>query len=276
MTGFTLGAPSGTTLGGDSGGTLGTAPRQWTLDGVTLSDARAIAETVTPETISLTWRVTNATLLDYLRGLKRNEGKAAVLGKDTGGFVAVGRADGGNTFALSPPDRRKPLRAPRTVHVQRYEESLVSQDGDTWDVELEFAVDENRTDRETIAQGGSGSDWGITTRYGTIATERVDADVLGTGEGGVKRFELTARLTFKQAHSFEAGLARIGGGRVRAVPDAPNVAVDDTSDDAATINLRTPTSQTAVADGDYVVTDWDSSMLRTGAYQEVTFTVAKK
>lgn len=248
----------------------------WSIDGTDIS--RQIAESATPRGVSLTFRVTTAVLESDLRPLKSDEGKVDVLGTDDGGFVAIDRANGGNTYQLDPPESRKPLRQPGAYHVRRYEESLVSQDVGEWEVEVEFVYGENRTDEPAISQTPGAEEWGITTRYGTIATDTntansVDATVVGTGEGGVKRFELRARLTFEQARVFEAALNRLGAGRVRQVPDAPNVAVDDSADDAATVTLDTPDSQTVVSDGDYVVTEWESERL-SDAFQRVTFTVA--
>ena len=234
-------------------------------------------------------RVRSTELLQTLRALKTDEGKVDILPKDDGGFVAIDRANGGNSFTLTPPVQRRPLRENGTVHVQRYEEDNVSQTGDDWSISVEFARDANREDTPSSSEAPQNgavfdfafpatfgpSEWGITTRYGTIATERVTAtEVSGTGEGGVQRFELTATLTFAQAHAFEAALSRLGAARIREIPDAPNVAVDDSSDDAATVTIDAPNSQDTVADGEYVVLAWQSERV-SDAYQRVTLTVAK-
>lgn len=247
--------------------------KSWVIGGE--RTGTSTAETRTPQTLTLQQRVTTSVLQRAWRPLKTDEGKVDVFGTDDGGFVAVGRADGGNTFQIKPPTNRKQLRQNGTYHVQRYEEDLVSQTVDEWDVEVEFVAAADRTDTPSLSQSPATDEWGINTRYGEIATSRVDADVVGTGEGGVQRIELRARLTFKQAHVFEAALSRVGAGRVRSVPDAPNVAVDDSSDNAATVTLDTPDSQTVVSDGEYVVTGWESTRL-TDAYQEVSMTLASK
>jgi len=265
----------GTTYGGaTTGGTLATGGQtNWYLDGVAVP--RQTSEVVTSQTITLTWRVTSSVLDATLRALKPDGGKVDVLGTDDGGFVAIDRANGSNTYTLTPPDGRTPLRQTETVHVRRYEESLVSQDVGEWDVTVEFARDEDRTDTPSASETPASDEWGFTTRYGAIATDRVDADVVGTGETGVDRFRVTTRLTMAQAHVFEAALARLGAGRVREVPDAANVAVDDSTDDAVTVTVDAPDSQSTVSDGDYIVTRWESERL-TDAYQSVSFTVASK
>lgn len=245
----------------------------WVIGGEQLTTVTG--ETSTARTLTLQPRVTTDTLEATLRPLKTDEGKVDVLGTDDGGFVAIDRADGGNSFSIIPPVTRQPLRQSGTVHVARYEEDLVSQAVGEWDVTLELTRDADRTDTPSISQTPAADEWGITTRYGEIATSRVDAEVVGTGEGGVQQFELLTRLTDEQAHAFEAALSQLGAGRVRNVPDAPNVAVDDTSGNVATVTLDTPDSQTVVGDGDYVVTEWESTRL-TDAYQEVSVTVAKK
>jgi len=191
---------------------------------------------------------------------------------------------------LTPPTKREPLRQEATYHVTRYEEDLVSQTGDEWTVTVEFARGADRTDTPEIAETVGGatfpmtfdaeferrtpSTWGFDTPLGQLASDRVDAEVVGTGEGGVESFDLTARLTFEQAHVFEAAYARLGGGRVREIPDAPNVAVDDTTDNVVTVTVDAP-GTAEVPDGEYVVRAWESRRL-TDAYQEVDMRVAAK
>jgi hypothetical protein len=160
------------------------------------------------------------------------------------------------------------------MHVARYEETLISQDVGEWQVEVEFQRDAERADTPSISDTPDADEWGFTTRYGTIATPRVSADLLGTGEGGVERYEVTARLTKAETQVFESALNRLGASRIREIPDAPNVAVDDSDDDAASVTIDAPDSQDTVSDGEYVVFEWESTRL-SDAYQEVTFTVAE-
>lgn len=312
MAGFTLGGSAGATLGEESGATLGGAipdnlTDSYLLDGqpvATLTD-----EVATYRTLSLRWRVEKAVLTSVLRPAKENEGQVDVLVTDSGGFVAVDRSGGANSFRLTPPKRRDPLRRTDIMHVSRYEEELISQSVGEWNVEIEFARSGNRTDSPSIsiteqvdataenggtlgegsgftlgdasgATVGNGSAtvpsdwWGIETRHGTIATDRVDARFMGTGADGVGRYELVARLTKEQAHVFEAALARLDGVRIREVSDGSNIAVDDTDDDANTVTVDSPTEE-VVASGEYVVTAWDSERLN-DAYQSVSFEIATK
>lgn len=308
MAGFTLGSSGGATLGTSTGGTLGTARGVWYLDGQRLPEVTG--EVSTRDTLSLSFRTTSTVLRNVLRPLKSDQGKVDTLGKDGGGFVSVDRADGANTFTLTPPDRRTPLRFEGDYHVETYEEDLVSQTVGEWQVEVEFAYADNRTDTHPLSVGDlgntsltgadagstlgersgftlggatgaslgnqrtgiAGDTWGLTTPDGTLATDRVDAEFLGTGEDGVQRFELRARLTFTQALTFESSLARIGSVRIRDVPDATNEAVDDSTNDVSTITVDSPTEET-VADASYVVLAWESERL-TDAYQEIELEIA--
>jgi len=259
----------------------------WGIDGATFP--QVTSEVATPQTLTLSWRVTTPVLTSALRQLKPNQEQVDVLQTDDGGFVAVDRANGGNTWTLSPPGKRRPLRQAGTYHVQRYEEDLVSQDVGEWDVEVEFVPAANRTDSPTIDEPVSGATfpwtfdqaferrsdnaWGFTTPLGEFWTDRVDAEFLGQGDDGVRRFELEARLRFDEAHSFEAAYARLGGARVRTIPDESNLAVDDTNGDA-TVTINSP-DKAVVPDGDYVIPEpWESERL-TEAYQNVRFTVAQ-
>lgn len=241
----------------------------WALDGQQVG--AETGEIATHRSLTLSLRAQTSTLTNVLRPLKSDEGQVDVLVTDSGGFVAVDRADGGNTFQLDPPVGRQPLRQIGDYHVRRYEEDLVSQDVDEWDVEIEFVPDANRTDAPGISETPSGDEWGFTTRYGTIATDRVDAQFLGTGSDGVERFEVTARLTFDQSLAFEAALSTVEGVRVRSIPDATNVAVDDTGGEA-TLTVDSPTND-VLADGDYVVLDWESTRLNDD-WQEIAFEIA--
>jgi len=256
----------------------------WLIDGDPVP--RAINEVAGPASLTLTFRVTSDVLTSVLRPLKSDEGQVSVLSDDDGGFLALDRADGANTFTLAPPSLRDPLRFEREYHVKKYEEDLVSQDTGEWTVEVEFVPAGDRTDTATAAEALNGAsfpwtfdqafgprdaEWKFETPNGAIVSNRVDAEFLGTGENGVRRFELTARLTFEQTRVFETALARLRGVRVRQIPDAANVAVDET-DGGATVDINSP-EKAVVADGQYVVAGWQSERL-TDAYNSVTTTIA--
>lgn len=308
MTGFTLGGTAGATLGTKSGGTLGTGPDAWLVDGQRVPTQQD--ETATFNSLTVEWRVSTTVLTDHLRPLKPNEGKVDALTTDGGGFTAVDRADGANTVTLTPPRVRHPLRQEGEYHVARYEEDMVSQSVDEWAVTVEFVPAANRTDVPTISTaqqvpqpttdsggtlgqssgftlGESGGAtlgtpnadtvpadyWTLGTRYADLATDRIDAEFVGTGADGVERFEVVARLTFEQAHVWEAALSLQHGQRVRELPDAPNRAVDETGG-ANTVTITSPVGS-VVSDGDYVVLDWESTRLNDG-YQEIECEVARE
>jgi hypothetical protein len=242
----------------------------WILDGDEMG--APFDEIATHDTLTLAFRVQTAKLTNVLRPLKSDQGQVAKLTTDDGGFVAVDRANGANTFDLIPPVNRKPLRQEGDVHVSRYEEDLVSQKVDEWNVELEFMKDADRTDSPSISETRDSGEWAFDTRYGQIVTQRVDATFLGTGSDGVPRFEVVTRLTFDQAHVFEAALSLLDGQRVRQIPDGDNVAVDETGG-ANTLAVTSPTPN-VVASGDYVVTEWESERL-SDAFQEVSVKIAE-
>jgi len=269
-----------------------TPQANWYIDGAGVPIATR--ESATDRVLSLTFRVQSSTLKNVLRPLKADQGQVATLDTDDGGYVAVDRANGANTYQLEPPEARQPLRQPGQYHVERYEEELVSQSVEEWDVEIDFVPAENRNDtrsiNETVDSGAAfpwtfdqaftyntpseKQPWAFDTRYGQIVTEAVDARFAGRGEGGVRRFDLTARLTFEQSLAFESALSRLGGVRVREIPDATNQAVDETDDHAATITVNSPTEET-VPSGQYSVVEWQSERLN-DAYQSVVVTLAEQ
>lgn len=263
-----------------------TPTESWQINGQAVPQQQS--ETVTPSGITLSWRATTQTLTNVLRPLKSDEGKVEVLERDNGGYVAVDRANGSNTYTLTPPSRREPLRFERDVHVRKYEEDLVGPDVGEWQVEVEFAKSAPRTDDPTASEvlngqafpatfdwtfGARDAEWKFTTPQGSLVSSRVDAEFKGTGEEGVRRFELLVRFTSEQARVWESAFARLGGGRVREIPDAPNVAVDDT-EGSATVDVNAPQGG-VVGDGEYVVREWSSRRI-SDAYQEVGMVIAQK
>jgi len=243
---------------------------QWQIDGTPVRTVTA--EVKENDVLSLTLRVERSVFEQTIRPLKSDEGKVNTLTTDDGGYVAIDRADGDNTYNITPHIDRYSLRRKGIYHVARYEERVIEQTGDEWDVELELTPDADRTDAPSISQTPASDEFGLATRYGEIATDSVDAQLEGTGQQGVERIELTTRLTFDQAHVFEAALSRIGGTRIKEVPDATNTARDETDDDANTLTITSP-DQDTISDGDYAVLEWESERLN-DAYQQVSFTVA--
>jgi hypothetical protein len=242
----------------------------WVLDGAEMGTTTG--ETATHRLLTLTLRAESDTLSNVLRPLKSDEGQVATLPTDSGGYVAVDRADGGNTFDVIPPAKRQPLRRDMEMHVQRYEESMVSQTVEEWDVTVELVPAESRDDTPDISETRDTGEWAFDTRYGQIVTQRVDAEFVGVGEGGVEQFELTTRLEFDQAHVFEAAMANLEGVRIRSIPDATNEAVDDTGG-TATVTVTSPATDDVVADGDYVVIEFESTRLN-DRFQSVTMRIA--
>lgn len=228
-------------------------------------------ELATHRSLILGFRVSTSTLTTVFRPLKPNEGQLTILQTDSGGYRVIDRASGDNTFTLTPPARRDPLRYEGEYHVRRYEESLVSQAVNEWDIEIEFVPTENRSDSPSASASAAADEWGFQTRYGTLATPHVDAEFLGTGRDGVERFELVVRFGFDEAHVFEAALSHLEAARIRQIVDAPNEAVDDTNGDN-TLTLTTPSGST-VSDGEYLVTEFESRRLN-DEWQEVTTRIA--
>lgn len=257
---------------------------EWYIDGVpipSVTDERA-----TNRAVTLIVRADTQTLLDHLRACKPNQDQVDVLTTDSGGFSAVDRADGGNTFELQPPTARQPLRQKGAYHVRRYEETLVSAEVDEWDVELEFVRASNRSDSQTSNEGGTGATfvwtfdqafgpaaWVFDTPHGELVTDRVDAEFLGTGADGVERFEVVARLTFDQSLTFESAFAKLDGVRVRSIPDGSNLAVDDTAGNQNTVSVTSPTTA-VVETGDYVVVGWEARRLN-DAFTEYSVEIAR-
>lgn len=269
---FTLDAPVQSLEAGHESALIGWA--DWVLDGDAV--ATPTDEIATHRLVSLSLRADTSLVTDVLRSLRSDEGKLDVRTYDDGGYTAVDRADGDNTFDVTPPVTRLPLRQEGEYHVARYEESLVSQDVGEWDVTVDLQHATNRTDSPSIDESRDADEWSFETRYGTIATDRVSAEVAGTGEDGVERVELEATLTFEQAHVFEAAMARLDAVRVKRVADSTNEPRDDSPDDGNTLDVTPPDDapDDVVSAGEHVVMGEFESRRLNDSWQRVSFEVA--
>jgi hypothetical protein len=243
----------------------------WQIDGTAIPTATS--EEATFRTLSFEFRVTTANLTSTLRPLRSDEGKVTVLSYDDGGFTAIDRAQGSNTYTLTPPARREPLRQSLDYHVESYEEEMVSQTDEDWNVSVTLIRTENRTDSPSISETRAAQEWAFDTQYGQLTTDRVTADVEGTGKDGIDRLDLTMTLTMDQAHVWEAAHNRQFATGVDELYDSSNDPDDDTGG-TQTVTVTSPNgTPSTITDGDYVVLEWSSKRLN-DAYQQLETVLA--
>jgi len=131
----------------------------------------------------------------------------------------------------------------------------------------------NRTDTPSISETRASDEWAFDTRYGQLTTDRITADVEGTGKDGIDRVDLTMTLTMDQAHAWEAALNRQFATGVDEIYDNSNDPDDDTGS-TQTVSVVTPNNTpSTITDGEYVVLEWSSLRLN-DKYQSVEATLA--
>jgi len=242
----------------------------WQIDGDGIT---SITEEVrTWDSLKLTFRTDASVVTSTLRALDGEAGKVDVLEASDGGYIAVDRADGGNTYTLVPPITRLPLRVEGDFHVDEYDEEVVDQQGDRYDVSLTFVPDADRETSNGLSETAATGEWLFTFDTGSIATAKVSAeDLAGIGKGGTTGKRLSLLLDKEQATVIEESASKQAAVRTREVPDGSNVSEDNSAGDENTVTVTSPDTDT-FADGDYVVQEWETTMLNDD-FQRVRLTL---
>jgi len=267
--GFTYGTVNGATYGTDDGGLWGQPFRRWVLGKNPV--AELIEETRTWDTLTLVFRSDRATVINQLRPLDSDAGKVEVLERSDGGFDAIDRADGRNTYQITPPAGRIPPRLAGDYLVDEYEEEVVDQQGKQFRVTVTLVPDQDRDTDSHYAETPSGGDWKFDFSTGTIATPRVRADVGGGASKGTQAKRLRLILTDKQVQVLEESASLLNAVRIREVPDGANVAEDNSPGDQNTVTVASP-NENVFESGEYVVDEWETVM-QNDRFHKVTLTV---
>lgn len=229
-----------------------------------------VSETRTPQTLSLTLRVSEATRANVLAPLRSAAGKLDTLVAADGSFRTLDRSQSGNTLTVTPPSARQPPRTKREYLVAGYSERPLDQGSGSHEVTLDLRAASNREpDAQAVDETRASDEWALDTRAGQIATHRVATDRESGMDTSAETESLTLILTPGQTATLEAAASRIGAVAVREVPDGPNSYDDNSTSptNANTITLTTPDGTSPMSGGDYVVVEWSTEWLSAAAYR---------
>lgn len=217
-----------------------------------------VEEARTWQELNLSFRASEATTRDVLRPMDAESGKLSVVADADGGYTTIDRAGGSNTYTLRPPTARDPPRRGDDYLVKEYEEEMADQQGGIYRVTLRMVADEERNTTSSLSESASGSQWEFAFHTGTIATKRVHQEIQGAASKGKTGKQLTLTLTPEQVKVLEESASHLNAVRIREVPDGPNLAEDNTSNDRNTVTVTSPDPD-VFASGDYRVSEWETS-----------------
>lgn len=236
----------------------------WQLDNDDLGEL--VSEKRKWQTLKLKIRTQDPTVA---RRMKDRAGELEVIPKSDGSYKAVDRAGGLNTFDLFPPSGREDVRTSQKYLAQNYNESVIDQQGNTYEVTLSLMAEDPKTKAEdygTTAKGNN--EWKFSFDAGEIATTRVKHNVARLGEKGVEGLQLNMGLEASETIIVEESLRRLNGVTVRDVPDGENIAEDDSTGQVCTVNVQIPDRATGdVESGDYVVSEYNTNWLNEAFYR---------
>lgn len=229
----------------------------WIIGGTLVEEI--VEETRTWDKLTLTFRAGEQQVNSNFRPLDQEAGKLDILEKSNGGFIALDRVDGDNTYQLTPPRGRRPPRLSGTFFVDEYNEEVVDQQGNEYQVTISFIPDGPRTTDSGYTETVDTGEWEFDFETGTVATRRVNAEVGSSAASGTRNKRLQLILTDQQVQVLEESATRLNAVRVREVPDGKNIAEDNSAGDRNTVTISSPNEQ-VFESGDYVVQTWETVM----------------
>lgn len=236
----------------------------WRVGGLQLYEH--VSDTREWDALTLTFRAEKTHLLNRIRPLDRYSGKLDILEKADGGFLAVDRQDGNNTYRIVPPADQEPPRLELDYLVDEYNEELVDQQGNIYRASIKFVPETPRETTSSLAETAATGEWEFQFETGTIATKRVHQEIKGQASEGVAGKQLRLVLEPDQVKVLEESASHLEGVRVREVPDGENVAEDNTATERNTVHIVSP-NQDVLSTGDYRVTGWKTEFVNEDFYR---------
>ena len=229
----------------------------WRVGGMQLREI--VEETRSWDSLTLTFRADKQLVTNRLRPLDQEAGKLDILETADGGYIAVDRVDGANTYQLNPPTGRQPPRLAGTFLVNEYSEEVVDQQGGEYQATVTLVPDGPRTTDSGYTETVGSGEWEFDFETGTIATRRVNAGVGSSASSGTRDKRLQLILTDMQVQVLEESATALNAARVREVPDGKNIAEDNSPGDRNTVAVASP-NEDVFESGDYVVQSWETTM----------------
>lgn len=211
------------------------------------------------------------------REMRDKAGQLEIISKADGSYKAVDRAGGLNTFDLFPPSGRTDVRTNQKYLAQNYNESVIDQQGNVYEVSLSLVAENPKTksaDQGTVSRGSG--EWEFAFDAGEFATTRVRHNVAQVGEGGVEGVKMDMGLEANETVILEESLRRLNGATIRKVPDGENIVEDESKGSVCTVTVTPPNAASGdFTSGEYVVNEYKTKWLNEAFYR-VNLKMVKK
>jgi len=236
----------------------------------------ATEEVRTYDQLSLTMRAKKSQVVDVLRPLfDASSGEVDVIEKSGGSYESFDTSQSGNEFTITPAHRQRPTRVPRNYLVDKYDEQIVDQKGDEYQVSVDFVPEKTRepdeeyegreeSDHEFVFQKREPEQWQFVMHSGTIATKSITKDIK-RGKDGVN---LRMVMKPKQTQIFEESASYVEGITGREIPDGDNKWDDESPGSRNTTYIVPPEASAGVFDeGNYRITKWTTTRINNESYE---------
>ena len=236
----------------------------------------ATEEVRTYDQLSLTMRAKKSQVVDVLRPLfDASSGEVDVIEKSGGSYESFDTSQSGNEFTITPAHRQRPTRVPRNYLVDKYDEQIVDQKGDEYQVSVDFVPEKTRepdeeyegreeSDHEFVFQKREPEQWQFVMHSGTIATKSITKDIK-RGKDGVN---LRMVMKPKQTQIFEESASYVEGITEREIPDGDNKWDDGSPGSRNTTYIVPPEASAGVFDeGNYRITKWTTTRINYESYE---------
>lgn len=238
----------------------------WAIDGLPVS--KLTDETRSWQELTLSFRADVSTRDNQLKPLDSHSGSVDTVVNSDGSFSSFDRAGGSNTYSFEPPINRDPPRLGGDYFVDGYDDQMVDQEGNEYEVSLTLVDDESRSTSSGLSETRSTGEWLFEFDTGSVATSRVSQRVQSgerAGEG-TKQIELV--LDPEQTRCLKESCTALEAVTVHEVADGPNFAVDESPGDVNTVAVTAPTGADSVLPGgSYAVNEWESEWVSEEFYR---------
>lgn len=240
----------------------------WRVNGYPIAD-EATEEIRTHKRLEVTFQVPKKILVEGCRPLQPDSGNFNVLDRSDGGYKTIDTVDGSNTHEIEPPTHRQDVRRQIEYLVDEYDETLLDQAGEKFEVELTLVPKESKRQyRGHIDEEPADTDWLFEFDAGDIATRDLSSEILETADSGVEMVGLDLFLDPDQTRKVEESARKLAAVRVKEQFDGPPQAEDNSPEKVNTVYIRPPAGgEENVERGYYVVAAWETERVADGAYQ---------
>lgn len=224
-------------------------------------------EVRTQDSLTITWRVTEETLVTSLRPQLQQSGKVDVVDRIDGGFDSVARAGTANQVELIPRTGRDDIRPVNTYFVDDYEETPRGTGAGEWEVEVTFVpIKEKAHDNEygtfnsPPSEGDDPDLWLFEFDFGDVLSRRVTAEVERSPNNTITGATLNIVVLETEARVIEENAGKIGATFLREVPDGVDLLEDVSTGDRNTVTISPPDDGTnTLTPGDYVIEGFETT-----------------